>query len=428
VSRSSTVYGELLGAPGAKGFIAAGFVSRLTTAMVGLGLVLAVTAGHRRYAEASAVVAVLLTANTFANPVMGKLADQRGQDKVLIPLALGFGAAMAAVIAALHWGAPVWLLFPAAAVAGLCMPVSSPMVRARWIKLYADDDRLRTAFAFEGVTTDLVYLVGPVLVTALATGATPEIGLGAVLACAVVGSLALAVQRSTQPDPVPDASGGRVSPGALRHPTLALLCLAYLGIGGVYGSVELVTVAFATAHGHRGLTGLLLAVWCAGSMASGLYYGAVKARGTLARRLAIAAVVLPAGLAPLCFTSGLALLAAFLLLAGIAMAPLIIIVMEVVQQAVPGAVMTEAISWLTSAMALGMTFGALAGGWTVDRITIDRVYLVPTAFSLLGLVALLAVARYLPSASRSRSLSSPTDTGLIVAEDREHETEHRTGV
>lgn len=391
----SSVYRELFRAPGAVGFTAAGLVARLTTSMIGLGLVLAVTAAHARYAEASEAVAVLLAANTVANPITGRLADRHGQDRVLIPQALAFGAAMALLIALLAGHASAWLLFPASALAGASMPVVGPMIRSRWTELFiADEGRRRTAYAFESVLTELVYLIGPILVTLLATSLTALAGLGAVLGCAFFGTIALALQRGSQPKPVPGAQGSRFSLGALKSPALALICLSNIGIGGIYGSVELVTVGFATAHGHRGLTGILLALWGAGAMVSGLRYGAVAGpRGTPRRRAAVASLGMLVGVAALCLGPNLGVLAALLLLAGILMAPAVIATMEVLQQEVPVSVLTEATGWTLSSMALGMAAGSVAAGSALGRLGAAHGYVVPAAFGLLSVCAVQLLVR-----------------------------------
>src|SRR5207302_5660705 len=107
-----TVYARLFDARGARGFVAAGLVSRLTTSMIGLGLVLALTAGNRHYAVAGAVVSVLVLANALAFPVAGRLADSRGQDWLLLRLTPVFALAMTAMIAVIALGGPVWALFP----------------------------------------------------------------------------------------------------------------------------------------------------------------------------------------------------------------------------------------------------------------------------------------------------------------------------
>ena len=86
-------------------------------------------------------------------------------------------------------------------------------------------------------------------------------------------------------------------------------------MGGVFGSVEIVTAAFATAHHARSLTGVLLGLWGLSSALAGLVYGAVRVRTALHRRLIIAVALFTCGFVPLLFASGMAELTVLLLVA-----------------------------------------------------------------------------------------------------------------
>lgn len=48
-------------------------------------------------------------------------------------------------------------------------------------------------------------------------------------------------------------------------PALRSLCVARLRAGGVFGTLPVATIAFATAHHGRAFSGLLLGVWGASS-------------------------------------------------------------------------------------------------------------------------------------------------------------------
>jgi MFS family permease len=382
--RPFTVYARLFDARGARGFAVAGFVSRLTTSMVGLGLVLALTAGNRRYAVAGAVVSVLVLANAMAFPVAGRLADSRGQDWLLLRLTPAFALAMSAIIAIITWHGPLWALLPLGFLAGAMMPVAHTLVRARWTALYQGTSLLRAAYGFEGATTEVVFIVGPILVTLLATAIRPLAGLVATLLFAVTGALGLAVQRSTQPPPA--GPRGQRAAGLWRGRTLRTVCVAEFGLGGVFGSVEIVTVGFSTAHHARGLTGLLLGLWGFASMLAGLAYGAIGDRGQLHRRAMISVALFAGGLIPLLFARSLEFLTVLLTVSGLTMAPATITLMEVVQRAAPAAAITEAVSWAGSGVVLGMTAGSLTGGWAVQHLGIGHVYAVPAAFGAFALL------------------------------------------
>ncbi len=396
-------YAELFADPGPRRFVAAGFVARLTVSMAGLGLILALSGGHGGgYALAGAVAGVFGLANAFASPRVGRLHDRHGQARVLPPVALVFGASMLLVIAAIgrHW--PSWSLFPPVIAAGASMPLVGSLVRARWTRLYAGTDRLRTCYALEGATEEVVYIVGPVLVTLLATSAGPLAGLTAMLCCAVGGTLALAPQRGTQPEPsAPAGTGG--GPGAMRFPAMRTLFTAMLGVGGVFGSMEIVTVGYASAHGSRGASGLLLGIWGVSSMVAGLVYGAARISAPLHRRFVAAVAVFAAGLLPLMLARGLPSLAVLLVIAGPAMSLVLVTGVEMVERVVPAASLTEGIAWSSGGIGFGMTAGSLTGGWSLDTLGAAHGYAVPAAFGMLALVVVLAGHGTLRAGSVRRS-------------------------
>lgn len=391
--RPFTLYARLFDAPGAKGFVAAGFVSRLTTSMVTVGLVLSLTARGRSYAAAGATIAALLLASGLALPVFGRMFDRYGQHRVLLPMVAAFGAMMLAVIGAIAAKAPTWLLAILAAAAGVSMPVVGPLVRARWTKIYRGTQQLRTAYGFESATIEVVYIVGPILVTALVTGVGWLAGLAAVVVCALVGTLALAAQRGTEPEPSGQPARSRRSVGALRVPALRSLYVARLCFGGVLGAMPIATIAVATAHHDRPFSGLLLGLWGSSSMLAGLSYGALRERAPLHRRLVVSVTLFTVGLLPLLAVRDLLTLAGGLLLAGVCMAPVTVSAMEVMQLVVPASMLTETISWDATFLAFGMTGGTAITGAAVARIGVSHLYVIPVGCALLALIMIIVASR-----------------------------------
>ena len=84
------------------------------------------------------------------------------------------------------------------------MPSIGSMVRTRWSSLVdGDPRRLHTAFALESVNDELIFVIGPALVTVLATQLTPASGIATASLLCVVGTLLFAAQRKTEPAPRP---------------------------------------------------------------------------------------------------------------------------------------------------------------------------------------------------------------------------------
>jgi len=387
-------YRRVFATKGAWAFVTAGFVSRLPTSTLGLALVLAITAEGGGYTLAGAAAAAVALASGGCGPVTGRLIDRYGQAPVLVVLVAAFTVFLSGLVVAVRLDAPGWSLLPLALAAGAVMPVTSPLIRARWTRALAGTELLRTAYAVEGVTTEVVFIAGPVLIAFVATGVGAVAGLLTVLGCAVIGTLALAAQRATEPEPhhLPTPRGG----GVMRMPAMRLLAGVTLGLGSMIGSVEITTVARAAELGHRNLTGLLLGLYAAGSLIAGLVYGVLPIRIPPARRLVVTMSVSALLLIPLLFASEVTSLAPLLVIAGSTLAPAAITTNEIVQRTVPSAAFTESTFWLTTAMAFGITVGNLLGGTAIShRFAGNHPYLVPVLFGAATLTGVLLRRRRL---------------------------------
>src|SRR6201994_1178267 len=185
--------------PGAWRFSAAGLIGRMQMSMYGLGTVLLIAASTGRYGMAGAVASAGALGSAFVAPQVARLADQRGQRTVLRPLVTAFAFATAGLITAVEVHAPDWVLFIPAVVSGAAMPSLGSMVRARWSVLLAGSPQLHTAFSFESVADEMVFVLGPVLGTLLATEAYPAGGLLVATVLCLAGVLWFVAQRATEP-------------------------------------------------------------------------------------------------------------------------------------------------------------------------------------------------------------------------------------
>ncbi|GGK72879.1 MFS transporter [Sphaerisporangium melleum] len=376
-------YRELFDVPGARGFVIAGFVGRLPMSMLGLSVVLLISALTGSYATAGAISATVAIAFAVAAPLSGRLVDRFGQARVLVPLVLLHGTALIALMLCAAYDAPIWALFVSGVFVGGAATSLGSMVRARWSHLLGRSARLHTAFSFESVADEVIFVAGPALATALTTMVNLYAGLIVTLVATLAGTIAFSLQRGTEP---PVREDGARSGSPITIPGVALLSCVFLAMGAVFGSVDLITVAFAEDHGAKAVAGLLLASIASGSMVSGLWYGAQRWRISLRHRFIRGLVVFAAGLAPILLIADTRVMAAALFLAGLAISPTIITGYALVERLVPGPLLTEGMSWISTAVGFGVAIGAWAGGRLTDAFGASNAY----AFSLL--CALLAVA------------------------------------
>jgi MFS family permease len=357
-------YRSLLSIPHARAFVLAGFVARLSISMRALGAVLMVSELTGSYGLAGAVAAAALLGEAVAAPRLGRLVDRYGQRRVLLlSLAVHSAGTLALVISA-QLSAPNWMLLATAALSGAAALQVGSLVRARWSALVRDSPALEAAFALESTLDELILVLGPALVTALALGVAPGAGLLGALVLTTVGSLALGLQRRTEPAPagVRDLS----ERSAIRTPGLRVLVATFVAAGAIFGTLDVAMVAFTGQVGAPAAAGPLLALVALGSLLAGLTYGARSWRWPLDKRFVASVVVLWGGTVPLVLVPSVALMAPAATLAGVAIAPTLIAGFTLVQKLVPSGALTEGLNWMITALGVGAAIGAWTAGLIAD--------------------------------------------------------------
>jgi predicted MFS family arabinose efflux permease len=218
----------------------------------------------------------------------------------------------------------------------------------------------------EAVLDEVIFIVGPVLVTFLATAVHPALALGVSGLAGLVGALALAAQRSTEP-PLPDRGPAARELGRIDPWALAPVVAVSVALGAVFGGMEVVVVAFATETGVLPYAGTILMAWAVGSLVAGVVTGTLTWRRPPGTRFRAGAVCLAVSLLPLPWVREPVLVAALLLVGGLAIAPTLIASVAVTRAVVPQSRLTEALAWSSTGVAGGLAVGAAALGFLIDR-------------------------------------------------------------
>lgn len=383
-----TTYRDAFSAPGAPLFSATATFARLPLSMTGLGIVLLVVARTDSYARAGTVAAVYVLVASVAGPVQGRLADRIGQAPVLWVAgaihATGIGITLLVV------GEPAPAAHLAVALAGLGAPQAGNMVRARWAHVLEDRERLSTAFAIEAVLDEAVFVLGPVLVTFLTLSVAESSGLLVAGGVSTLASWGLALQRRSEP-PVADRAAPRAAP--IDFSILGPLAATAVGLGVLFGSTEVIVVAFTEEAGRDQLAGVVLAVWAAGSLLAGLVVGALPPSDP-ARRMRRALLGLTVLFAPLGLIDSVGLLIVGMLGAGLMIAPSLVAMTRLVELGVPPRRLTESLAWTTTGMSAGVAIGAAAAGIVIDAFGASPGFAVPlVAGAVATVVAWVLVPR-----------------------------------
>lgn len=359
-------YWYALSRPGVLNFSVAGLVGRMPLAMNALAIVLLVSNVTGSYAYAGVLSALLAVTAGLVSIISSRVADRRGQTGVLRVLAVAHSSLLVlftlSVLADYPRPAQVVLVVAAGATA----PAIGSYVRARWSHVSIDASMVRVGFAWESILDEAVFTIGPIITTAVAF----SLGFGTPLflaaAFVLIGSLWLAGSRSSTPPPHPGHATGVSLWAVVRSPGLPSLVVAALGLGTVFGAVDVGVVAFTAAQGNGAFAGVVLATFAATSMVGGIVYGMREWPGALQwhPRLATSALVLVTIALPFSTSNGF--LIAVIALAGFSVAPGLIGIFTLASRLVPRRHLTEGLTWTNSGLAAGFALGSALAGVVVD--------------------------------------------------------------
>jgi MFS family permease len=366
LARPLRPYADIFRIPGAWRFSAAGVIGRMPMSMFGLGTVLLISAATGKYGVAGTVAAAGSLCYAVSAPQIARLIDSRGQRRVLLPLLAIFAVSTAALIAAVELQAPTWAFFAPGAIAGATMPSLGTMVRTRWSALLTGTPMLHTAFSFESVADELCFVIGPAAVTLLATEVFPAAGVGTAALLCLAGTLWFAAERRTEPQVMLVPGGRTAKAKGAAAPGLVVLAPVYLLLGAMFVSIDLSTVSFAQHFGHKPLAGFILGTYALGSATGGLWYGSRQWRAPLENRFAFTLVLTVIGEATFWAQPNLVTLTCCIYLCGLTIAPTLIAGFSLLEaQAKPGR-RTEAMSWLSSGIGVGLAVGSSVVGFIID--------------------------------------------------------------
>ncbi|OFL68039.1 MULTISPECIES: MFS transporter [unclassified Brevibacterium] len=387
-----SAYRDIFRIPGTLKFSAAGLIARLPIALLGLGLVLFIQEETGSYAQAGVVAATFMTAQAISNPLLGKQIDRHGQAKIMVPATIIHVTALMCLLLVVYLRLWPGLVFASAAIAGGTVGSVGALVRARWAAVTKTQKELDTAFSWEAVADELMFVSGPAIVTALATALWAPSGIVLSVVAVTIGSLLLYPQKATEPPTSkrePRATRGKV----LGNPGILLAVFGHFFLGVNFGAIDVSTIASAEEHGMKSAAGIALAAHAFGSLIAGIAYGAVNFRAPVRLRYAAAAGALALLSWPLMFAPNIPVLAVFMLLVGLTVSPTIITGSSVVQSLAPPKRMTEALAWISTAIGFGIAIGSAVSGVFIDRYGAHEGYLVAAVSMTVGAIIILAANR-----------------------------------
>ena len=368
-------YADILSNPGTVAFSVAGWFGRVSRSTAGISTVLLVAGATQSYALAGLVSGAIIVGIAVGGPLWSRAVDARGQLAVL-PIGLVASTLSAvALCTVVLVGAPRWSWFVTAFLVGLTSIDMGSLARARWSGILTKPAQRHTALALESVNDELVFVIGPPVVTVLATTLGPVYGFATGIAVGILGGVALLLLRSTAPRPVaviPDAGAQRTSAAAhrARLPGVVIGILPmYFGVGLVFGSVDLSAVSVSSFAGQPASAGLILAVLALGSVVAGIAFGPLSASWPAGRRVLVTGIAYALVIPWVVLIRDLGTLTAAVLLAGLVTTPVLISGISLIEVRVDRRRLTEALSWPSVGLAVGVTVGSAVAGALIDADT-----------------------------------------------------------
>ncbi|MER7663254.1 MFS transporter [Streptomyces sp. NPDC096193] len=405
MAAGATGYADILKAPHAARLLAGTLVGRLPNATAPVAVVLFTRAEGGSYTLAGGLAAVYGIATAVGQPLLGRAVDVHGQPRVQLPAAVV--SALGMVLLALAGIGSLPLAYAAVAVAGLFTPPLEGGLRALWPSVLGREDRVHRAYAMDAVAQEVMFTVGPLLVTLLVAVWSAGAGLFVINLIGVLGALSVVLSEPSR--------AWRSAPreahwlGALRSPGLLALLGAFFFVGLALGSITVAGVAYADDHGQESVYGWLMAALGLGALIGGTAYGARQWTGAPERRLRVIIALLALGYLPLVLTPGVVGMTALCALAGVFLAPAIACAFIVVDRHAPTGTVTEAFSWLVTTFGVGAAAGTAVAGPAVEIGGTAWSFAVAGAAGTAALLVLMTTQRVLAVPGRTKEMARSSE-------------------
>ncbi|SEB61905.1 MFS transporter [Streptomyces melanosporofaciens] len=395
-------YGELLRTPHAARLLIGTLLGRLPNATAALAVLLFARAEGGSYALAGGLSAVYGVANAVGQPLLGRAVDRFGQTWVMLPAAVT--SALGTVLFAVVGLDPLPVAYAAMLIAGLFTPPLEGGLRALWPSVLRREDQVHAAYALDAVAQEVMFAVGPLLVTLSVAVWSEAAALLVINAIGVAGALWVVVSRpSRQWRSAPREAHWL---GALRSPGLLVLLGSFFFIGLALGAIAVAAVAYADEHGGGVVSSALLSALGVGALVGGIVYGGRTWPGAPERRLRLLVAALALGYLPLMLVPGVVMMTVLAGVAGVFLAPALACAFVVVDRHAPTGTVTEAFSWLVTTFVVGNAVGTAVAGPAVQLGGVAPGFAVPAAGGVAALAVLLAAQRFL--LDRPRPVVRPT--------------------
>ncbi|MFL6145117.1 MAG: MFS transporter [Labedaea sp.] len=386
---------SVLAIPGVPRLLIAYFLSRMPSSMGPLALILLIQQETGSYGLAGVVTGVFGFGQALASPLQGRIIDRYGQTSLLVWGAVVFAAGFVAVVVSTLNGWNSVINVGASLVAGFAYPPVASCMRVMWPRL-VPRELVASAYTLEATVQEGVFVSGPVFTSILVTIHSPAAAVITSAVCGLAGSFLFA----TSPVSHGWHERGSQSPasGPLRSAGVRTVMTTMVLVAAAIGLLQVAVASFAADHGVVALSGWLLGIWTAGSLAGGLIYGARDWSGSIGSRIVALLLIMAAVYGLLAFIHSVPAFGILIVGAGLPLAAWTSCSYVLIDRlALPGTE-AEAFGWMATAFLAGLFAGSATAGFLVDSYGVQQ--------TLFSASACLLTAGVL-TAFRVHTLSTP---------------------
>jgi MFS family permease len=399
-----SIYLSLLRTPGVARIIAAQLTARFPGGMLSLAYLLHIERLHDSYGAAGLVLAATSVGQAIAGPLTSRWMGMWGMRPVLA-ITTAVCALSILTVGFVEMTIPITMLV--GFVGGLSYPPVQPAVRTIYPKM-VNSRQLTPLFSLDASAQEIIWVAGPVITTLVATQISTVLAVVLCVVFLVGGGIWFISSPELGRVRIPRSK--RAFGSVMTKPAVLLVTISGITLVGSFAAVEAGVVA-SFGHGDPG-SGIVLALFAAGSLIGGLAFGHLPiSPWTLARRAVI--ILIGFGIASLWLNVWWLSVALFI--AGVGIAPVLAAMFSVVSASVKFSDTAEAYGWVGTGQLIGAALGSAIAGFLIDANGAIGAFWAAIGLAVLTVTITVLFHRHVPDL-RGREVGPQADTEPVATQ------------
>lgn len=363
--------------------------ARLPQGMLSLSFMMLIEDRTGSFTIAGIAVGAFSIGAAICGPFTSRLMGRWGIRPVIGALTLV--CAFVILVMSLVPGIPALGFVIGSFVVGMTEPPVQSAVRTIYPKM-VPAKMLSPLYTLDAAAQEIIWVIGPLMATALAFAGSPAIGAAIGGVVMIVGGWWFLASPAVSVVRIPPARRGfgRV----LGNPMVLLAMLTSLFLIASSGAIE---AALVGLWGHENLNvGIALALYSVGSFIGGIFIGSRPIRR---RSLTFRLALVTAGVALSALFMNLGWISFALFIAGLGFAPSLAVMFALVSSAVRFSETAEAYGWVSTALLIGGAIGSAVAGVLIDQAGPRFAIIASAVFAALACLTAAVWYRWTPDIS-----------------------------